>query len=165
MAQVVVGVDGSQHSFEALRLAAQEARCRSARLSIMHVYEPAGAGQASTAALVVAAGTSPTFPTDEAVIREATVRDDEQRAAQQRHAEGLLRQYIHQADVDLSGLEVQNIAISDRHASAALIRQAKGADLLVVGSRGRGGFAGLLLGSVSQQCVNHAACPVLVVRG
>jgi nucleotide-binding universal stress UspA family protein len=47
----------------------------------------------------------------------------------------------------------------------ALIDAAKGADLLVVGSRGHGGFTGILLGSVSQHCVHHAPCPVLVIRG
>ncbi len=47
----------------------------------------------------------------------------------------------------------------------ALIDAARGADLLVVGSRGHGGFTGMLLGSVSQHCVHHAPCPVLVVRG
>ena len=46
----------------------------------------------------------------------------------------------------------------------ALVTAAKGADLLVVGSRGRGGFEGLVLGSVSQYCTRHATCSVVVVR-
>jgi nucleotide-binding universal stress UspA family protein len=51
-----------------------------------------------------------------------------------------------------------------RPPAKGLIETAKGADLLVVGARGRGGFSGLLLGSVSDQCVHHAPCPVTVVR-
>ena len=45
-----------------------------------------------------------------------------------------------------------------------LLEAAEGADLLVVGSRGRGGFASALLGSVSQNCAHHATCPLLIIR-
>lgn len=48
--------------------------------------------------------------------------------------------------------------------ASVLLHAARGATLLVVGSRGRGGFAGLLLGSVAQHCAQHAECPVVVVR-
>ena len=50
------------------------------------------------------------------------------------------------------------------HPATMLLDQAKGADLLVVGSHGHGGFISALLGSVSQHCVHHATCPVVVVR-
>ena len=51
------------------------------------------------------------------------------------------------------------------HPAEVLVRAARGADMLVVGSQGHGGFTGALLGSVSQYCVHHALCPVLVIRG
>jgi nucleotide-binding universal stress UspA family protein len=51
------------------------------------------------------------------------------------------------------------------HARDVLLSASEGADMLVVGSRGHGGFVGLLLGSVSSACTEHAHCPVLVVRG
>jgi nucleotide-binding universal stress UspA family protein len=52
----------------------------------------------------------------------------------------------------------------ERSPASVLIEASDGADLLVVGSRGRGGFKGLLLGSVGQQCSYHARCPVTIVR-
>ena len=56
-------------------------------------------------------------------------------------------------------------SVVEGHPAEVLVRAARGADMLVVGSRGHGGFTGALLGSVSQNCVHHAPCPVLVIRG
>jgi nucleotide-binding universal stress UspA family protein len=61
------------------------------------------------------------------------------------------------------GREVET-RVCHAQAADALIDESKGADLLVVGSRGHGGFSGLLLGSVGQQCAHHASCPTVVVR-
>jgi nucleotide-binding universal stress UspA family protein len=65
---------------------------------------------------------------------------------------------------DLDGVEVQGVTVESRHPAQALVERSRGADLLVVGSRGRGGFKRLLLGSVSQQCAHHAECPVVIIR-
>jgi nucleotide-binding universal stress UspA family protein len=55
--------------------------------------------------------------------------------------------------------------VDQGHAAQVLLDASAGADLLVVGSRGHGGFAEALLGSVSQHCVQHAPCPVVIIRG
>jgi nucleotide-binding universal stress UspA family protein len=67
------------------------------------------------------------------------------------------------ADGALDGLE-SSIEVVEGHAGERLISLSRQAELLVVGSRGHGGFMGLLLGSVTTYVVNHAECPVVVVR-
>lgn len=63
-----------------------------------------------------------------------------------------------------SGVTVRQRVV-EGHPAQVLLDAADSADLLVVGSRGHGGFARMLLGSVSQHCVEHSSCPVLVIRG
>jgi nucleotide-binding universal stress UspA family protein len=77
-------------------------------------------------------------------------------------AEGVLDSAI--AAVDTSGVKLEQKVLTGG-AAPVLVEEAKGASLLVVGSRGRGGFKGLLLGSVSQQVAHHAACPVVIIPG
>lgn len=164
MRSVVVGIDGSQHSVAALRLAVEEARCRDARLDVVYVYEVGRGSHAAEAASVVAGGMwgAPDKRSD--VLEAARRRDTADRAEAQRHAEGWLHQFVHRQDIDATGVALQLHAVGGEHPAAALVRMAHQASLLVVGSRGVGGFTGVLLGSISQHCVRHAACPVLVAR-
>ena len=138
---VVVGVDGSEGSRDALRWAVDEAAARGARLSVVHGWwtpypiPPGGLGLA------------PAEPEQFTQQSEKLMREmiDDAVAHAGRHP----------AAIEL--LPVQEPA------APALLGRAKDADLLVVGSRGRGGFTGLLLGSTSQQCVHHSTSAVVVV--
>jgi|SRR5579862_1636116 len=142
MNTIVVGIDGSPQSREALRWAAAEARLRGAALRVVHAWN------------------LPYRPIAPSFIPELDPRDIE---AAKRHADGLIEEELAELG-DLGELEVERVALEDSPA-AALITAAADADLLVVGSRGRGGFTGLLLGSVSQQCAHHAPCPIVIVSG
>ena len=72
------------------------------------------------------------------------------------------KQHVQGDAPDVSGVHSRT---PRRRPAAALVQEAETSELLVVGSRGRGGFAGLLLGSTSTSVAMHAACPVVVVRG
>jgi len=64
---------------------------------------------------------------------------------------------------ELAGIEVQRV-VREGRAASGLVDESREAALLVVGSRGHGGFVGLLIGSVSNECAHHSACPVVIVR-
>jgi nucleotide-binding universal stress UspA family protein len=136
--RIIVGVDGSAGSRRALQWAADEAAQRGATLVVVHAWHfPPGA----FAPYVPAATTT-------GVLMEE--------AAEKLVAEA-------EASIAMpAGITVHHVVVEGT-AATQLLREAAGADLLVVGSRGRGGFTGLLLGSVSQQCAHHAPCPVVIV--
>jgi nucleotide-binding universal stress UspA family protein len=136
MSRITVGVDGSAEARAALIFALEEARLRGAEVEAILAYWPL-----------------PYLADDVALWhRENTERE----------AEELLRKEVEPAAIAFPGVKVTTRAVLGT-AARTLIESSEGSDLLVVGSRGRGGFSGLLLGSVSQQCVHHAPCPVGVV--
>jgi nucleotide-binding universal stress UspA family protein len=144
---IVVGVDGSEPSREALRWAAAEARLRDARLVAVHVWTfvpPTPIGEP---------GMIPMPPGDYAGQLEA------ERAA----AQAELEEALAGAFPDGTSGEIET-KLAEGDAAEQLAAEATGADLLVVGSRGRSGIASVLLGSVSSHLVSHAPCPVVVVK-
>jgi nucleotide-binding universal stress UspA family protein len=147
MTRILVGVDTSPESIDALRAAAEEARSRDdATLEVAYVFPPPEQ--------VSAWPVLPEKGSDKAPkVEELSAEADSKLAA-----------WLDEVDVDLSGINVERNVIASRKAASALIDRSKEADLAVVGSRGRGGFAGLRLGSVSEQVTRHARCPVLVIR-
>lgn len=139
MRTIVVGVDGSDGSRAALRWAAHEARLDGARIVAIHAWTYPVSGALPYADL-------------------QTMAHDELRDA----AEQTLKEAVAEALSGNDSLEVEERLVHG-HAADQLVQATAAGDLLVVGTRGRGGFAGLLLGSTSQQCVQHARCPVVVV--
>ncbi|HZA81756.1 MAG TPA: universal stress protein, partial [Actinomycetes bacterium] len=84
-------------------------------------------------------------------------------AAVRSQADELIEALLGELGETVGDVEVQQTVVEDRHPAEALVQLSVDADLLVVGSRGRGGFSELLLGSVSHAAVLHAVCPVVVV--
>lgn len=142
MPGITVGVDGSGHSQQALEWAVKEAGIRRAPLTVLTVHEVAG--NHWTGHPMIYPADQPMTETIRQAAQEAT-----QKAVEQAGEPGPAAVTVRA----VSGLAAQE-----------LIEASADSDLLVVGSRGGGGFARLLLGSVSSQVVNHAACPVVVIR-
>jgi nucleotide-binding universal stress UspA family protein len=142
MSGIIVGIDGSTHSQVALEWAMREAAARRAPLTVITVEQVAQSGWHG---LLV-------FPADEHFLVEARKAALElvEKAAQELD-EGTRPRVTVQA---IFGLPAER-----------LIEASQGADLLVVGSRGTGGFARLMMGSVSSQVAHHAHCPVVIVPG
>ncbi|WP_208378817.1 universal stress protein [Cumulibacter soli] len=134
--RILVGVDGSPASIDAIKWAAQQAELTgSALIAVTSWSIPASYGVA--------------FGGEDAVDWRAN--------AEQAQTEAL---------TEALGENVGNVerVIEQGHPSYVLTEATNSADLIVVGSRGHGGFAGLVLGSVSQHVVSHSACPVVVTR-
>ena len=141
--RVVVGVDGSETARKAVRWAAREAKLRGMKLELV---------SASGVPISSYAYGYPLPAVSEEMMKSVTER-----------AEGHLAEALDEARAEAREVQIETIAVEGQPAKA-LVEVAKGADLLVVGSRGLGGFRELLLGSVSQQCAQHATCPVVIVR-
>ena len=140
--RIVAGVDGSPSSLSALRWAIRQAAVTGAAVdAVIAWYYPAA---------TVGYGWAPTGMDVGFDFKET--------------AEKVLADAIASAVGSGSNVAVRSHVVEGNPAQV-LLDACDGADLLVVGSRGHGGFAGALLGSVSQHCVHHALCPVVVIRG
>ncbi|MEV8516099.1 universal stress protein [Dactylosporangium sp. NPDC051484] len=138
--RIIVGIDGLHNAAHTLRFAFEQASYRHAGITAVHAYLwPSSSGPGDMVPLV--------YDPDK-------LREEEYRALCESMG-GWVEPY---PDVG-----VRHAVIHGR-AAAVLTELSAGAELVVVGSRGRGGFTGLLLGSVSQAVIHHAACPVAVVR-
>ena len=138
---IVVGIDGSESARLAARWAAGEAELRHVSLELVSAWDMPAYGFSFGAAANI----------------------DDMLKALRMAAESRLAEAIDEVRAVSSGIDVSTNVVEGQ-AAAVLVEAARGADLLVVGSRGLGGFRDLLLGSVSEQCANHAACPVVIVR-
>jgi nucleotide-binding universal stress UspA family protein len=136
--RVVVGLDGSPASQAALDRAAEEAARIGGDVLAVAAYSPGSYWSDVYEVLVP--------PPDQ--LRADVARGSEAMAAVARMPGG--------PDI--------RVEVAEGAAGDVLVRQAEGADLLVVGGRGRGALSGMLLGSVALHCVLHAPCPVMVVR-
>jgi nucleotide-binding universal stress UspA family protein len=141
--RIVVGVDGSPSSRTALRWAVRQAELTHATLDAVIAWQ---------------------YPVNFGAFGWAAISMDEDGADFGEVAEKTLTDAISRTVDPATDVRVRPLIVQGNPAQA-LLDAAQDADLLVVGSRGHGGFSGALLGSVSLHCVHHAHCPVVVLRG
>lgn len=137
----MVGIDGSGCSLEALAFAFEEAEMRHRPLVVVYAWGIANRW---------VEGFNPEWPSDHRYFRE--------QAAQR--ADEIVDKFL----AEKPRPRWLKVVAVEEYPSQALIGISKNAEMLVVGSRGRGGFKSMLLGSVSTACVHHARCPVVVMR-
>ena len=138
--KIVVGVDGSEPSIDALEWALRQAELTGSTLDVVTAW---AFGEDPTPFGIV----PPVLPEGDHLTGVRRKLDELVAAAGGRHPPVAVRSDIVKGQ-----------------AAEVLLEKARDADLLVVGSRGRGAFVGMLLGSVSEHCVRHATCPVVIVR-
>jgi nucleotide-binding universal stress UspA family protein len=141
MSGIVVGIDGSHNASHALGWAMAEAALRKVDLTVITVHSvPAGYWTRQPVAM----------PGDEERVAEARAAAEEA---------------VAKAALALGDSQPTSVTVSafNGFPAEALIEASENCDLLVVGSRGGGGFGSLLMGSISSQVVHHAKCPVVVV--
>lgn len=143
MSTIVVGMDGSEPAREALRFALEEAALRGASIRAVHAWQ--------------------FIPPDVGYVTGAYGPIDLDLGAIRRSAEAKLEAEVTGVAGEQPGIEIERRLV-EGVAAQVLVEESRDADLLVVGSRGHGGFTGLLLGSVSQQVSQHAFCPVVIVH-
>ena len=141
MPGIIVGIDGSDHSGRALEWAMKEAAIRHAPLTVITVH-PVIAGFS---------GRAVAYPTDDDLAGKA------RETAQEEVDKTLAR-------LGGPGPETVTVQGVSGFPAEVLITASRDADMIVVGSRGSGGFSRLLLGSVSSQVTHHARCPVVVIH-
>lgn len=139
MSTIVVGVDGSPGSLAALRWGLVEARYRGCAVCIVQAWQ---------------------LPYHQGYVGHLAVESLHEPLVEA--ARQTLTGALADPSIDTAGVDITTV-VEQGQPAQVLIKASADAELLVVGSRGRGGFAGLLLGSVSQQCAQSAACPVVVV--
>jgi nucleotide-binding universal stress UspA family protein len=138
--RIVAGVDGSASSLKALRWAIRQAELTGGSVDAVIAWQsPAASGLGWGVAMV--------DDTDYAELAAKTVGEAISKAAD-----------------PASQVRVRPV-VGEGNAAQVLLEASADADLLVVGSRGHGGFASALLGSVGLHCTHHARCPVVVIRG